>query len=66
MHMVKTIILHSWGKGLHIEKAMLAAIGDWLSGSGRTSVMTIAGVITEGKALGLPIGSHTSRAQWAH
>ena len=38
-------------KGLHIEMAMLAAIGDWLGGSGWTSVMTTAGVTTEGRAL---------------
>ena len=43
--------------------AMLAAIGDWLGGSGWTSVMTTAG---EGRALGLQKSSHTSRAQWAH
>ena len=36
------------------------------SGSGWTSVMTTAGVTTEGRALGLQKGSHTSRAQWAH
>ena len=53
MHMVRTIMLYSWGggggqAGLHIEMAMLAAIGAWLGGSGWTSVMTIAGVTTEG------------------
>ena len=42
------------GRGmLHIEMAMLAAIGDWLGGSGWTSVMTTAG---EGRALGLQKG----------
>ena len=54
------------GGELHIEMAMYAAIGDWLGGSGWTSVMTTAGVTTEGRALGLQKGSHSSRAQWAH
>ena len=46
--------------------AMLAAISGWLGGSGWTSVMTTAGVTSEGRALGLQKGLHTSRAQWAH
>ena len=49
MHMVKTIMFHSWrgGGGGHIQMAMLAAIGDWLGGSDWTT----AGVTTEGRAL---------------
>ena len=54
------------GGELYIEVAMYAAIGDWFGGSGWTSVMTTAGVTTEGRALGLQKGSHSSRAQWAH
>ena len=50
------------GGGVYIEMAMLAAIGDWLGGSGWTSVMTTAGVTTERRALGLQKGSHTSKA----
>ena len=52
--------------GLHIEMAMLKLIGDWLDGSGWTYVMTSANVTTEGRAVGLQKGSHTSRGQWAH
>ena len=52
--------------GLHIEMAMLKVIGDWLDGSGWACVMTSASVTTEGQALGLQKGSHTSRGQWAH
>ena len=64
--MVKTIMLYSLEMSLHIEMAMLAAIGDWLGGSGSKSVMTTAGVTTEGRVLELQKGSHTSRSQWAH
>ena len=72
MHMVKTIMFYSWrggGGGLavvHIQMAMLAAIGDWLGGSDWISVMTTTGVTTEGRGLGLQESSHTPRAQWAH
>ena len=52
--------------GLHIEMAMLSVIWDWLSGSGWTYVMASANITTEGRALGVQKGSHTSRAQWAH
>ena len=63
MHMVKIIrYVNCAHGGLHVEMAMLAAIGDWLGGSGWTSVMTTAGVITEGRALGLQKGSHPSKA----
>ena len=52
--------------GLHIEMALLKVIGDWLDGSGWTFVMTSANVTTEGRAVGVQKGSHTSRGQWAH
>ncbi|XP_063958715.1 uncharacterized protein LOC135154778 [Lytechinus pictus] len=52
--------------GLHIEMALLKVIGDFLEGSGWTSVITNAGVTTEGRAESLQKGSQTSRAQWAH
>ena len=51
--------------GLHIEMAMFKLIGDWLDGSGWTYVMTSANITTEGRAVGLQKGSHTSRGQWA-
>ena len=52
--------------GLHIEMALLSAMGDWLNGSGWVAVMATANVTTEGRADALQKGSHTSRAQWAH
>ncbi len=52
--------------GLHIEMATLSMIGDWLSGSGWSTVMTSANVTTEGRVDGIQRGSQTSRAQWAH
>ncbi|KAJ8051168.1 hypothetical protein HOLleu_04633 [Holothuria leucospilota] len=51
--------------GLHVEKALLKVIGDFLEGSGWTSVMTSAGVTTEGRAESLQKGTQTSRSQWA-
>ena len=52
--------------GLHVEMAFLAAIGDWLEGSGWASIMTMAGVTTEGRAVGIEKGTSTARGQWAH
>ena len=52
--------------GLHVEMALLKVIGDFLERSGWTSVMTSAGVTTEGRAESLQKGSQTSRSQWAH
>ncbi|KAJ8041388.1 hypothetical protein HOLleu_12190 [Holothuria leucospilota] len=52
--------------GLHVEMALLKVIGDFLAGSGWTSVMTSAGVTTEGRAESLQKGSQTSKSQWAH
>ena len=52
--------------GLHIEMALLKVIGDFLEGGGWTSVMTSAGVTTEGRDESLQKGSHTSRSQWVH
>ena len=52
--------------GLHIEMALLNAMGHWLNGSGWVAVMTTANVTTEGRADALQKGSYTSRAQWAH
>ncbi|XP_014671080.1 PREDICTED: uncharacterized protein LOC106811872 [Priapulus caudatus] len=52
--------------GLHIEMALLKVLGDWLDGSGWTSVMSTANVTTDGRADALQKGSSTSRAQWAH
>lgn len=52
--------------GLHVEMALLKVIGDFLEGSGWTSVMTSEGVTTEGRAENLQKCSQTSRSQWAH
>ena len=46
--------------------AVLLVIGEWLDGSGWTYVMTAANVTTEGRAIGVQRGSHTSKDQWAH
>ncbi len=51
--------------GLHIEMALLKTIGDWLSGSGWTTLMAEADVLTEGRAEGVLNGSHVTRGQWA-
>ncbi len=52
--------------GLHIEMALLAAIGDFLKGSGWAEMLAEAGVTTEGRAEAVQKGTQTSRAQWAH
>ena len=52
--------------GLHIEMNLLALLGHWLEGSGWVCIMASANVTTEGRALGLQKGSHTTRGQWAH
>ena len=52
--------------GLHVEMAFLAAMGDWLEGSGWASIMARAGVTTEGRAVGIEKGTCTARGQWAH
>ena len=41
-------------------------LGDFVDGSGWTSVMSTASVTTEGRAENLQRGSQTSRSQWAH
>ena len=51
---------------LHIEMSFLKVLGDFLDGSGWTSVMSTACVTTEGRAENLQRGSQTSRSQWAH
>ena len=52
--------------GLHIEKALLKSLGNWLDGSGWVAVMAAANFTTEGRADALQSGSHISRTQWAH
>ena len=52
--------------GLHTEMAFLAAIGNWLSGSGWSTVMSVADVTTEGRSDYLLKGHETSTSQWAH
>ena len=43
--------------GLHMEMAMLKAIGSWLDGSGWSYVMTSVNVTIEGHAAGLLKGA---------
>ena len=52
-------------RGLHIEMAFLAAIGDWFEGSGWASIMAQAGVTTEGRSIGIEKGTSTASGQWA-
>ena len=52
--------------GLHIEKALLNVLGNWLDGSGWVAVITAANVTTEGRADALQSDSHISRTQWDH
>ena len=51
--------------GLYREMSFLKVLGDFLDGSGWTSVMSTAGVTTEGRAENLQRGSQTSCSQWA-
>ncbi len=52
--------------GLHIELSFLKVLGDWLEGSGWTSILATSNVTTEGRADSILKGSHSSRAQWVH
>ena len=50
--------------GLHIEMSFLGVIGEWLDGSGWSTLITKSGIITEGMADSVQKGSLTSRGQW--
>lgn len=52
--------------GLHIEMATFKTIGDWLEGSGWTSVLTQANVASSGKAEAFLNASHVTRTRRAH
>eukprot|EP00733_Pompholyxophrys_punicea_P000080 Pompholyxophrys_punicea_v1_NODE_10_length_6905_cov_7.951686.p2 type:complete len:342 gc:universal NODE_10_length_6905_cov_7.951686:5288-4263(-) len=52
--------------GLHIEMALISAIGDLLEGSGWTSAITNAGITSSGVAESLLRGSHVTRSRRCH
>ena len=52
--------------GLHIEMSFLAVIGEWLKGSGWSTLITKSGIITEGWADFVQKESLTSGGQWVH
>ena len=54
--------------GLHIEMATLSMLGKWLNGSGWSSALIEAGVITPGslRADALLSASHIKRTRYAH
>ena len=52
--------------GLHIELAVLKAIGSWLSGSGWTEAVTKAGITSAGRAESLVTSAHITRTTYAH
>jgi len=52
--------------GLHTEMAALKALGDLLNGSGWTSALVNANVITDGRADALLHASYVTRTRRAH
>ena len=52
--------------GLHIEKAALSTVGDWLKGSGWTSALVQADVATPGTADSFLKVSHITCTRRAH
>lgn len=52
--------------GLHIEKAALQVLGDWLDGSGWTEALVKAGVTTQGRAESMVSVSMITRTRYAH
>lgn len=52
--------------GLHVEMALLAALGSFLENSGWTEALVLAQVITRGKAQSLLSGSKVKRTRYAH
>ena len=51
---------------MHTEKVGYQILGDWLDGSGWTTILTNAGVLTTGTANSLINVSHICRARYAH
>eukprot|EP00794_Sanderia_malayensis_P012494 gene12494-13777_t len=52
--------------GLHIKKASLNLLGDWLAGSGWTDALVQAKITSSGKADAILKSSHITRARHAH
>ena len=52
--------------GLHIEMSAFKTLGDWLNGSGWTSLLTAAGIATSGVADSFLKASHLTRTRHAH
>ena len=52
--------------GLHIEMAFMRSIGDWLDGSGWTTVLVHGNVTSSGKADAMLRAAHVRRTRHAH
>ncbi len=52
--------------GLHIEKAALDMVGDWLEETGWTAALTKANVASAGKAESFLKASHITRTRYSH
>ena len=52
--------------GLHIEMAALKTLGDWLDGSGWTTVLVNGNVTSSGKAESMLRASHVTRTRHVH
>ena len=52
--------------GLHIEKMLYQVLGDWLDGSGWTSVLASAGVAGSGTAQSFLSAAHITRTRYVH
>ena len=52
--------------GLHIEMNLLKLLGDWLRGSGWTTSIVQADIISAGRADAVLSASHGTRARYAH
>ena len=52
--------------GLHIEMVIQSMLGKWLEGSGWSSALAEAGIVTSGRAEALLSASHVKRTRYAH
>ena len=52
--------------GMHIEKMFYQVLGDWLDGSGWTSLLAAAGVARSGTAQSFLSASHITRTRYVH
>ena len=52
--------------GLHIEMAALKTLGNWLEGSGWTTALVQADIMSSGKADAMLHASHVTRCRHAH